>query len=130
MAVSLFGFENRAEFLIPFFATASVTTLWVGTIAILPAAIAIALAEAFAWRSVVYYFLAGGIIALIADQVSELVIESALPGGRLVIMLAAGFVGGFVYWTIAGRNAGRWNARASDPVATVGNPPRRGSGPA
>jgi len=113
MAVSLFGFENRAEFLVPFFATVSVTTLWTGTIAILPAAVAIALGEAFAWRSVFYYFLAGGIIALIADQVSELVIESALPGGRLVIMLAAGFVGGFVYWAIAGRLAGRWGGDES-----------------
>lgn len=131
MAVSLFGFDTSPEFLIPFFATVTATTMWTGTIAILPAAIAIAVAEAFGWRSVLYYFLAGGIIALIADQVSDLVIEPTFPGRRLVIMLAAGFVGGFTYWLIAGRLAGArepsssarpWEGGASQAESST--PPR------
>lgn len=126
MALSLFGFESDAEFLIPFFATVTVTTLWTGAIAILPAVIAIALAEAFAWRSVLYYFLAGGLIALIADQASDLVIAPGFPGRRLVIMLAAGFVGGFVYWAIAGQRAGDWGSRGTSPRP----PSEQGAGPA
>lgn len=122
MAVSLFGFENHAEFLVPFLLTVGVTTFWTATVAILPAAIAIALAEAFAWRSVLYYFLAGGIIAVIADQVSGLVIEPTIPGGRLAVMLAAGFVGGFVYWVIAGRRAGDWGSRPSASAADRSEP--------
>jgi hypothetical protein len=117
MALSLFGFEPDAEFLIPFFATVTVTTMWTGAIAILPGIIAIALAEAFAWRSVLYYFLAGGLIALIADQASVLVIAPGFPGRRLVITLAAGFVGGFVYWAIAGRRVGDGGSRPSTPHA-------------
>jgi hypothetical protein len=32
---------------------------------------------------------------------------------ELEIMAAAGIVAGFVYWAIAGRNAGRWRERRS-----------------
>jgi hypothetical protein len=126
MAVSLFGFESDAEFLIPFFATVMVTTMWTGAVAILPAAIAIAVGEAFAVRSALYYFLSGGLIALIADQASDLVIALSFPGRRLVIMLAAGFVGGFVYWAIAGQRAGDWGPRGSLPRVSA----EKGPGPA
>jgi len=126
MAFSLFGFESDAEFLIPFFATVTVTTMWTGAIGILPAVVAIVLAEAFAWRSVLYYFLAGGLIALIADQASDLVIAPGFPGRRLVIMLAAGFVGGFVYWAIAGQHAGDWGPRETRPRT----PAKEDAGPA
>jgi hypothetical protein len=126
MALSLFGFESDAEFLIPFFATVKVTTMWTGAIAILPAVVAIVLAEAFAWRSVLYYFLSGGLIALIADQASDLVIAPGFPGRRMVIMLAAGFVGGFVYWAIAGQRAGGWGSRETRPQV----PAKEGAGPA
>lgn len=126
MALSLFGFESDAEFLIPFIATVTVTTMWTGAVAILPAVIAIVLAEAFAWRSVLYYFLAGGLIALIADQASDLVIAPGFPGRRMVIMLAAGFVGGFVYWVIAGQRAGGWRPRETPPRP----PAKRGAGTA
>jgi hypothetical protein len=126
MALSLFGFESDAEFLIPFFATVTVTTMWTGAIAILPATVAIVLGEAFAWRSVLYYFLAGGVIALIADRASDLAIAPDFPGRRLVIMLAAGFVGGFVYWVLAGQRAGDWGPRGTPPRA----PAEEGAGSA
>lgn len=115
MAVSLFGFENQAEFIIPFVTTMAVMTVWTGTIAVLPAFLAIAVGEAFAWRSLLYYFLAGGLIALLADQMSDLVVETSFHGQRTVIMLASGFVGGFVYWAIAGRRAGDWGGGNSSP---------------
>jgi hypothetical protein len=115
MAIGVFGIGDTRDYAAAYIFSVTMMTLWTGTIAILPAAIAIALAEAFAWRSVLYYFLVGGLIALIGDRMSELVIEPTFTGRRLVIMLAAGFVGGFVYWAIAGQRAGDWGSGDSPP---------------
>lgn len=116
LVLGFFDFENHADLFVPFIITVGVTTVWTATVAILPATIAIAVAEAFAWRSVLYYFLAGSIIALVAEQVSGLVIEPTFPGQRLAVMLAAGFIGGFVYWAIAGRRAGDWGTPVKPPA--------------
>lgn len=115
MAIAVFGIHDSRDYAAAYFLSVAMMTVWAGTIAILPAVLAIALAEAFAWRSVLYYFLVGGVIALIADQMSDLVVAPGFPSQRLVIMLAAGFVGGFVYWAIAGQRAGDWGASASPP---------------
>jgi hypothetical protein len=51
-----------------------------------------------------YYVLAGG-VALAAIPVLAPT-EPSLPTGEyMTIFAAAGFVGGFVYWLLAGRNA-------------------------
>jgi hypothetical protein len=55
-----------------------------------------------------YYVLAGGAamaaIPVLASPRSEQL--PALPAGQyMTIFAAAGFVGGFVYWLLAGRNA-------------------------
>lgn len=86
---------------------------WIGTIAFLPAAIAIILAESFGWRSAVYYLLVGGLIGATAIHLtaqSDLFDFAEHPN---VALLAAGFVGGFVYWIIAGRLAGSGFAKDS-----------------
>ena len=105
-SISIVGYEDNIEFLVPFVMTVTLMTAWTGTIAILPALLAIALAETFAWRSVLYYFLVGGIVGLMADQATNLYGNPSFYDQRTVVLVAAGFVGGFVYWLIAGRLAG------------------------
>jgi len=86
--------------------------LFVGTVTpaltVLPAAIAAIVGEALRIRSWMYYVLAGGAamaaIAVLASPRSGQL--PALPTGQyMTIFAAAGFVGGFVYWLLAGRNA-------------------------
>jgi len=93
--------------------------LFAGTVApaltVLPAAIAAIVGEALRIRSWMYYVLAGGAallaVPLLADAPGELAIAPAdlmvaLPAHQyMTIFAAAGFVGGFVYWLLAGRNA-------------------------
>jgi hypothetical protein len=83
-----------------------VMTFWAGTIAFLPAAVAIVLAESFAWRSALYYLLVGGAIGAIAVHLTEQSGALDFADQPYVTLVASGFVGGFVYWLIAGRLAG------------------------
>jgi hypothetical protein len=64
--------------------------------------------EALRIRSWMYYVLAGGAaltaIPLLASPPTDSL--PALPAGQyMTIFAAAGFVGGFVYWLLAGRGA-------------------------
>jgi hypothetical protein len=86
--------------------------LFVGTVTpaltVLPAAIAAIVGEALRIRSWMYYVLAGGAaltaIPLLASPPTDSL--PALPAGQyMTIFAAAGFVGGFVYWLLAGREA-------------------------
>jgi hypothetical protein len=81
-------------------------TFWAGTIAFLPAAVAIILAETFGWRSALYYLLVGGLIGATAIHLTTQSGALDFAERPHVTLLAAGFVGGFVYWLIAGRLAG------------------------
>ena len=86
--------------------------LFVGTVTpaltVLPAALAAIIGEALRIRSWMYYVLAGGaamaaIPILAAPPADHL---PAIPAGQyMTIFAAAGFVGGFAYWLLAGRNA-------------------------
>jgi len=84
--------------------------------AMLPAMVFIALAEGFRLRSVLFYALAGGVLALCSAYGWDLRFLSGLDddlGWRGVeVMAAVGIVGGFVYWALAGRNAGAWRKPA------------------
>jgi hypothetical protein len=86
--------------------------LFVGTVTpaltVLPAAIAAIAGEALRIRSWMYYVLAGGAamaaIPVLASPPTHNL--PSLPAGQyMTIFAAAGFVGGFVYWLLAGRNA-------------------------
>ena len=81
----------------------------------MPALVANVIGEALHIRSWMYHVLAGG-AALLADAaarrhsprlaiaLADLLV--ALPARQyMTIFAAAGFVGGFVYWLLAGRNA-------------------------
>ena len=96
-------------------------------IAALPALLAVVVAEALGWRSLFYWLAVGGLTAAMvvatpyfADQmqlvagmvlliawvphVSE--VDGSSPTSFATVAFAAGFVGGFVYWLIAGRLSG------------------------
>ena len=74
---------------------------------VLPAAIAAIVGEALRIRSWMYYVLASrAAMAAIPMLASPRTDRSRLPTGQyMTIFAAAGFVGGFVYWLLAGRNA-------------------------
>ena len=80
--------------------------------AMLPAMVIIALAEGFRLRSVLFYALAGAALALGLSYGWDLRLlhapDDELGGRGPEIMAAVGIVGGFVYWALAGRNAGAW----------------------
>lgn len=75
---------------------------WAGAFACVPALVAIVIAEVFGWRSLLFYLLAGGAIGL----GYALAFPEPAGTGAARIHLAAGLVGGGVYWLLAGRSAG------------------------
>ncbi len=90
----------------------------IGGFAFIPSLVAIAISETFALRGMVYHILAGGLVGAGTWTLAETGspdVAQGLPAGTLVV-LAAGFVAGFVYWLLAGRQAGCWRvARKGDP---------------
>lgn len=90
----------------------------IGGLAFVPAGLAILAAETLRLRSILYHLLAGGLIALAlvaATWIPEAGPVSMPPDWNL--FLAAGFVGGFVYWLIAGRGSGIVKPETADPRA-------------
>lgn len=85
--------------------------------AMLPAMLAIAVAEGFRLRSVLFYTLVGAALALGCAYGWDLRLlrnpDGDLGGRGVEIMAAVGIVGGFVYWALAGRNAGAWRKPAA-----------------
>ena len=79
-----------------------------------PSFVAILIAEMLSLRSVLYYAFAGALIGAIAYFMTD--IAGRIAGRGTVVpmtqelqwLVAAGIVAGFVFWLIAGRNAGRW----------------------
>ena len=91
-----------------------------GAVGLLPAAILIALAEAFKIRSLLAHLAAGAVLlvagyyasGLAPPSYEESIDHPPPPISRAVeIVAAGGAVFGFAYWAIAGRNAGRWRER-------------------
>lgn len=101
--------EKFAFFAVTFFATS-----FVGATAFVPAAILIGIAETFDIRSIFYYAIGGGLIAAIAWYMSDISVrlenttDLSPIGYGLQLVVASGIIGGFVYWLLAGRKAGRW----------------------
>ncbi len=92
----------------------STVTVFIGFIVagimLLPAMLVVLITEGFRLRSVLIYTLFGGAAALVAYHQLGLGWSGAaseLPH-EAEIVCAAGIAAGFVYWALAGRNAGRW----------------------
>jgi hypothetical protein len=84
----------------------------IGVIALLPSFLVIALAEGFAWRSVVLYGALGGVLALALaygiDFARYLGGPDRVAMHEQEVLAASGIAGGLVYWLFAGRKAGAW----------------------
>ncbi|WP_428698876.1 translation initiation factor IF-3 [Stappia sp.] len=89
----------------------------IGGFAFTPALVAIAISEGFGLRGMVFHILAGGLIGagtwFLTEAAGSAGVAQGLPAGTLVV-LAAGFVAGFVYWLLAGRQAGCWRVPRQD----------------
>lgn len=114
-AVGIFGIDDSRYYSAAYFLSVVPMTAWIGAVAFFPALVAIVLGEAFSWRSALYYLAVGGAVGLIADQIANVYGRFDLAERQTVILLAAGFVGGFTYWLIAGRLAGI--RRPDDPMS-------------
>ncbi len=99
------GFDIAPEYRMLMVAPALMTVGMVGAAAFLPAAAVVA-AELFRWRSVFFYLAVGGAIGLAAHELAGFTGAPEDFAHRRLLFPAAGFVGGFVYWLIAGRLAG------------------------
>ena len=108
-----FGNPNAGFFMVfLFFAGAAglVTPFYVFA----PSFIAILIAEMFSLRSVLYYALGGALIGALAYFMTDVAARISGKGTVVPItqelqwLTAAGIIAGFVYWLIAGRNAGKW----------------------
>jgi len=102
-----------------FFVAAFFATSFAGASAFIPAVVLVAIAETFDVRTVFYYAIGGGLIAAVAWYSSDISweLENSTDispvGYGLQLVAAAGIIGGFVYWLLAGRKAGVWK----DPYA-------------
>jgi hypothetical protein len=108
MIVGTFGpvGPDAYDFTIPLiFATGTV-----GAASFAPAAVAILLSEIFALRSIFYFLAVGGTLGLVLDQLLDFHASAALLDRAHVLFPAAGFIGGIVYWLVAGRLAGAMEA--------------------
>lgn len=85
------------------------STVLIGAYSLGIVGIVIALAEAMRWKSLVANLMMGGVCAaFLALTGTGGAGGAAISDGVLLVSLSAGFIGGFVYWLIAGRNAGDW----------------------
>src|ERR1700733_14759653 len=87
--------------------------IFVSGFALLPAMIVAAITEAFYIRGALTYAVGGGLVGL-ACYLRLVPFDPAtlrfdgIVRRHLEIMTGAGIVAGFIYWMIAGRNAGAW----------------------
>jgi hypothetical protein len=82
----------------------------IAAIAVLPALLVIALAEGFAWRSILLYGALGGVLALSLGYGIDFAGYIGSPDStrEREVFAASGIAGGLVYWLFAGRKAGSW----------------------
>ena len=107
---------------ITFWGVAFVGTAFTASIGLLPMLILVVISEAFRVRSLLINMVAGALLIVGGYYASDLgrpryeeSIDHPPPTipRQAEVAAAAGAVGGFVYWLIAGRNAGRERRGAS-----------------
>lgn len=82
----------------------------ISAVALVPVLVAVGFAEAFSWRSVLFYAGLGLALGLWAYFGGYDLVDTGISRDT-EISAAAGIVGGLVYWLIAGRRAGVWRER-------------------
>jgi len=87
--------------------------IFVSGFALLPAMIMALITEAFAVRSLVFYAVGGALVGAacylsVVPFDPETFAFHGIVHRELEVMTGAGIVAGFVYWLVAGRNAGGW----------------------
>jgi hypothetical protein len=114
------GLSGDAGELFFFWGTVAIGAGFTGGMGLLPLAVLIVLAEAFKVRSLLIHLVAGAAFLLlgyygtgaITASYEESIDRPPPPRSHVVeVAAAAGVAFGFVYWLIAGRNAGRWRER-------------------
>lgn len=97
----------------------AVGTLFVGYFAFLPAMAAIVIAEIAGKRDWLFYAIGGAVVGAVVVTLFWASGREADNDPAIVMMvIAAGITGAWVYWLIAGRNAGSWHRRISPPDVT------------
>lgn len=98
-----------------FWVTSVVGMGFAGAASFLPLLLLAVMAEAFRWRSILLYALAGIVIAFSAywswgfwSPYEESIDQPGPVFRGIEIVIAAGVVFGLTYWLIAGRRAGAW----------------------
>lgn len=104
------------------------TGLYAGGFAFIPWIVAVVIAEGFAIRSVFFWLALGGAVGAAAYLFNDVAVGTPWSGFNLAFHLAAGFVAGFVYWLVAGRQAGAGLGRQA-ATPTDRSPPAPGNGP-
>lgn len=104
------GLEGDAAYAGVFLGTAVLIILLAAQYALAPFAVIVVLAEAFAVRSI-FLFVGAGMLIGAGFAWSEIGDQVTFEDRRLLIAAAAGIVGGFVYWLIAGRHSGSYRER-------------------
>jgi hypothetical protein len=122
IAVGLLGpqwhaFSGDVGERVTFWSIAFFGSVFTGAVGLVPLLVLIVLAETFRARSLLINMAAGALLILtgyygsgLARPSYEESIDAPPPPipRQAEIAAAAGAVGGFVYWFVAGRNAGRW----------------------
>jgi hypothetical protein len=94
--------------------------IFISGFALVPAMLLAAITEAFYVRGALTYAVGGGLVGL-ACYLSLVPFDPAtltfdgIVRRHLEILTGAGIVAGFVYWMIAGRNAGAWREPPRPP---------------
>ena len=89
---------------------------------LMPAALGIAVAEAFAIRSWMYHTVVGGLSAAVSLATIGGFDKSYELSDEPLIVVGAGIVAGFAYWLVAGWNAGFWRPVFAPPEAPPPGP--------
>jgi hypothetical protein len=107
--------------------------IFISGFALLPALIVVAITETFYVRGVLTYTVGGAAVGLacylgLIPFDPETLRFDGIVRRHLEIMTGAGIVAGFVYWMIAGRNAGAWREpprplRPPPPLPSHSPPP-------
>ena len=99
--------------------TGLVTASVLGGVVFVPVAVAILISEVGRFSSLIFHLAAAGLVALLVWTLGGSG-DGAAPRPGTTIVLAAGFVAGFVYWLVAGRTAGYWQNRSARNPERVG----------